>query len=97
MPCVFGSRILLGLRHQLLTQQINPGVPSVGTIQFGGAEGTTHTVIGPVSCDSGDVELQNTSLVPTHFPGSAQGEIVEKDMRVSVHLVDVRGINDTPV
>ncbi|KAL5495018.1 hypothetical protein ACEPAI_480 [Sanghuangporus weigelae] len=91
IPCVFGSRILLGLRRQLLKQQIDPSMPSMATLQFGGAERTTHTVLGPIGYDSG-VELQDTSLGTTQSSNveSAQDGIEKRDARASLHVVDAR-------
>ncbi|KAL5519204.1 hypothetical protein ACEPAH_887 [Sanghuangporus vaninii] len=93
ISCVFGSRILLRLRRQLLEQQIDPNIPSVATMQFGVAERTTHTVLDPISYDSGEVELQDTSPGTIHSSNldSAQDEFAEKkDARASLHVVDAR-------
>ncbi|KAL5534006.1 hypothetical protein ACEPAG_466 [Sanghuangporus baumii] len=93
IPCVFGSRILLGLRRQLLKQQVDPSMPSMATIQFGGAERTTHTVLSTISYDSGEVELQETSLGTTQSSNleSAQDGIAEKtDARAPLQVVDAR-------
>ncbi|EJD03716.1 uncharacterized protein FOMMEDRAFT_154819 [Fomitiporia mediterranea MF3/22] len=67
IPNVFGSRILLNLRRQLLKQTTNPSVPSMQTMQFGvdgaAAERTTRSVtVTGHTFDNGEIEMQFTSV-----------------------------------